>query len=372
MGRKRIIIVVSLAAIAVIIGLVFVTPLPQGGATRTTDVGVVLPLTGGLVTTGIAMKNSLELALHEINKQEKWSEAPINLVYADGMCSFEGGAEAGRALAQQGIAVIINAGCSGETLGTASATEDAGTVLITPTSSSPAISNLGDRVFRVAASDILGGEVLAEEVHSRNFKNPAIIYEDTEYVTSLVDRFVGVYGGLGGQPVAIQLFEPDARDFEGNIRTIADAPSVDAIVIFTQGAATMRRLLQDLDDAEINDVQYFANEFADSDEVRSLGGIADGMLYAVPFLDETNPDTQEFLEQYQREYSSFSSLPPFYLATAYDTMHIVADAITPYSIDLESVTKHLSALQGYRGVSNKALYFDENGDANQRFIIKEL
>lgn len=373
MNTARCIIALALLiALGIAAHLFLQTAAPSGGADGNVRIGVILPLTGNSATAGDAIRNALELAREGVNQTEKWADTPLVFEYRDGGCSFEGGRQAAADFIEDGIAVIIGGYCSGETLGAGSVTQDAGVLLLTPSSSNSSISDLGDLVFRLTASDASASRALAREVFANGYASPGVIYEETEYASGLANEFIELYADLGGAVALEESFVPDAQEFDAQVRAVLDGPALDSLVILSQSATTMRLLLERLFDAGVNDVQYFGNVFAGSEEVLALGDPIRGARHTVPFFDESNPLAQDFLKRYHDRHPVSRELPPFYLATSYDAVYILADALTPGKVKPRQVAAYLSDLEDYHGASGRSIRFDERGDANHVYGIKEI
>ena len=343
------------------------------GITESVRVGVILPFSGDSQVYGEALSDVLEISLSQINSRDGWQGAPMLLKYRDGECSYTAAESAAKAFVRERVDIIIGGFCSDETLGIASGVSGSKVLVITPASSSQKISTLGDLVFRMSISNAQTGKVLAQEAYSRGYRNVGVIYETTEYAKTLVDVFIDTFEGAGGSIIVNESFATESEDVSTQVQSFENK-DVDATMVATQSGATLRRVLQEFADREIEMV-YFSDLFGGVEAIREVGSSVIGTVYTEPFFNLGNTKTQEFLRDYQKEIVDFPPIAPFYLATAYDSLQILADAIEELGVEdarPATIANYLLNLEGYNGASSESLSFDKNGDANYELVLREL
>lgn len=340
-------------------------------------VGVILPFSGDSEVYGKEMREALEMALREINEREEWKEKPLLLVYRDGGCSSSTARSATRSLIRERVNIFIGGFCSGETLAIAKEAKKAGAVVITPASSSEEISYLGERVFRMSVSTATAAKKLAEEARARGHETMGVIHENTAYAETLATSFSEQFEQMGGRIVVAEDFATEEKNLKKHAEAFADS-GTDAAFIAAQSTTTLRRILETFRDNEV-DMQYFTDLFSGIDTLREVGSSVMGTVYAEPYFDDTgNREALAFLRDIERYRVEVSELSPFYLATAYDSLKLIAGAVESRLDDKAEpvrpvhIVHHLVRLNGYNGASSSSLSFDENGDANYSVVIKEI
>src|SRR3989338_266462 len=175
---------------------------PTGQASY--KIGVMLPLTGDGAAYGLPIQKALKIAFDEINAKGGVNGAKLDPIYEDSKCNpKDGNAAAQKLINVDKVKVIIGGACSGETLGASPLTESNKVILISPSATSPDVTNAGDFVFRVAPSDAYAGTVAAEYAYNElNARKAAIIAETTDYTQGLARVFREQFTKLGGELVA--------------------------------------------------------------------------------------------------------------------------------------------------------------------------
>src|SRR6516162_5295367 len=111
-------------------------------------IGAVLPLSGDAARWGIPPRNAADLAIDEINGAGGIDGRTLRLMAEDDRCQpADGVAAFNKIMAAVTTPVILGAVCSSSTLTIAPLAEASKTVLISPASTSPKVTNAGDFVF---------------------------------------------------------------------------------------------------------------------------------------------------------------------------------------------------------------------------------
>ena len=169
------------------------------------NVGVILGFTGPLESITPGMAGSAELAFKEASDSGKLpGGATLNPVRADSTCVDAAAATtaATNLVTGEGVVAILGADCSGVT--TAIANNVAVPycfVIISPSSTSPALSTIADDgyFFRTSPSDARQGQILAEIVKEKGIDQVAITFTNNDYGKGLADSFAAAYQELGGK-----------------------------------------------------------------------------------------------------------------------------------------------------------------------------
>jgi ABC-type branched-subunit amino acid transport system substrate-binding protein len=124
-----------------------------------------------------------------------------------------------------GVVAIIGALSSGVTMAVASVTAPAHIPQISPSSTSPAITELADEdyVFRTCVSDALQGIVLAQLARNLGYKKVAIIYVNNAYGKGLADVFARHFAGDGHEVVASVPYEEGKPSYRGEVEQLLRA-----------------------------------------------------------------------------------------------------------------------------------------------------
>src|SRR3989344_2301048 len=152
---------------------------PMEGTIR---IGFIGSLTGEAASYGEPQRDALKLAVDDINSSGGIGGRTVEIIYEDGECSGEGGANAAQKLVNvDKVEVILGGSCSSETLAALPIVEKAGVVIVTGSATSPDLVNKSKFFFRVYPNDSAQGTVLANAAYAKGWKNVAVIQEQTDY-----------------------------------------------------------------------------------------------------------------------------------------------------------------------------------------------
>lgn len=201
-----------------ILGLLLVASVAQGA--EPIVIGGLFPLTGPLSPYGPPIANGAQLAVDHINAAGGILGRPVVLVIRDTATSPDVGRDAAAKLIEINRAVaIVGALASGVTMAAASVTVPARVPLISPSSTSPAITGLDDNdfVFRTCPSDALQGVVQAQLARNLGYKKVAVIFVNNPYGKGLAEVFRANFEDKEHRVVAMIAHEGDKPSYRGEV-----------------------------------------------------------------------------------------------------------------------------------------------------------
>ncbi|MCY4239626.1 MAG: ABC transporter substrate-binding protein [Rhodospirillaceae bacterium] len=187
-------------------------------------IGFLGGITGPIQGAVPPIIDAARLAVKHVNEQGGLLGGKLSFALADSKCDPQSSVAAANKLVNvENVAGIIGALCSGATIGAANAAAvPAGVVMISPASTSPAITELKDKdfVFRVAPSDSFQGKVLARVVLARGIKKVAMTYVKNDYGKGLADNFRTEFTKGGGQIAGDQAHEDKKSSYRSELATL--------------------------------------------------------------------------------------------------------------------------------------------------------
>lgn len=320
-------------------------------------IGGIAPLSGDAVSLGLPMQRAGELAVADINAA--WAEAghTFTIKWEDGMCSGQGGASAAQKLVNvDGMDVILGGLCSGETLAAAPITEAAGTLLMSPSASSPEVTTAGDLVYRTWPSDQVQGEKLAQMAMDLGYESVGMIYIETDYAAGIARVFEETYEGTIHSESALS----DAVDYKTEItRLKSEAP--DVYFLSTQTDVEGDVILKQMQELGIEG-PFLLNDVIGT-HVPTLEKYAEyleGSYTATFAIDEESEEVQSFQQRYLDTYEEEASYLA-YMVSFYETVWMLANAIQEVGMDPEALQAHFDDYEGHTGMTGE-INFDDNGD----------
>ena len=200
-------------------------------------VGLIGGITGPIESLMPPIANAAKLAVAQVNEAGGIGKngAKVEMVIGDDGCVDAARASdaADRQVNSEKVAGIVGAMCSGATIAAAnSAAIPGGVVMVSPASTSPAVTDLNDNdlVFRTAPSDAYQGEVLARVVKKNGIDNVAVTYVNNDYGTGFAQAFQKAFEANGGKVTVSQAHEDGKADYRAEIGSLASS-GADALVV---------------------------------------------------------------------------------------------------------------------------------------------
>jgi branched-chain amino acid transport system substrate-binding protein len=212
-------------------------------------IGAVIPLSGALASFGPRFQVAAQLALDEVNQAGGVLGRRVELIVRDSGTNPQQGVQAATELINVNqVQVIFGAAASGVTIPISSVTVPAQVVLISPSATSPAITNLQDNdfVFRTAPPDTLQGIVLAALARFfRGYTRIAIIARNDAYGAGLAQVTADIFTRLGGTVTAIALYATNVTDFSAQIAAATRGnPQAISLITFDEGEALITQMVR--------------------------------------------------------------------------------------------------------------------------------
>jgi branched-chain amino acid transport system substrate-binding protein len=320
--RLRLFAALALTAVAV-----FTLSCGSKGSGKEILVGEYGSLTGGIATFGISTKNASEMAFDEINKKGGVLGKQIKLLVEDDQSKPE---EAGTAVTklinQDHVVAMLGHVASSHSLAAAPICQSNKVPMITPSSTNPRVTQVGDYIFRVCFTDTFTGEVVAKFVaDTLKAKKVAILVDvRSDYSVGLQTFFGEAFKRRGGEIVANQSYSQGDSDFRAQLTQIK-ATNPEAIYVpgYYTEVGTIVHQGRELGIT----VPFVGSDGWDSPKLWEIGGEAlNGCYFSNHYsTDDPNPAVQKFVNDYK---TRFGQTPDALAALGYDAARILADAMT--------------------------------------------
>jgi branched-chain amino acid transport system substrate-binding protein len=191
--------------------------------------GVLLGFTGPAESLAGHMADGAEAAFDEVTQSGLLlGGMSVSSVRADTSCvdASVATAAAERLITGDGVSGIVGALCSTSTTAAFQNVARAnGMVMISPASTSPALSTIEDDglFFRTAPSDARQGVVMAEVLLEQGINSVAVTYTNNDYGKGLADSFQTAYEERGGTVTINAAHEDGKADYSAEVASLAAA-----------------------------------------------------------------------------------------------------------------------------------------------------
>src|SRR5262245_59371189 len=290
-------------------------------------IGFFGDLSGQTFNFGESAKNGVLMAADEINLAGGIEGRRIDVVIDDDVGSPEKAATlTGKLIDGDKVVAIIAAGTSANSRAAAPKAQSSKIPLIAPSSTDPAVTQVGDYIFRACFVDSFQAEVMARfAVNTLKAQKAAILFDfNSPYGRGLTEYFELSFAKLGGQVVSKQSYMQGEADFKGQLLAIrSSAPEVIFIPGYYADVAIAAKQARAIGLTQ----PLLGADGWDAPELWPLGGDALNGSYISThfFADNPAPAIRQFVEGYKQRYGNL--LPDAHAALGYDAARMLFEAI---------------------------------------------
>ncbi len=343
----------------------------NGGSTGPILVGYYGDLSGRTSSFGQSTKNGVEMAADEINKAGGINGRTIQVITEDDQGEPNKAATVVTKLINQDkVQAILGEVASSNSLAAAPKAQEAKVPMISPSSTNPAVTQVGDYIFRVCFIDPFQGEVMAKfSANNLKAKRAAILYDfNSDYSRGLYQFFKRSFTSLGGQVVIEKSYTQGDRDFSGQLTAIRSA---NPDVIYVPGYYGEVGVISNQTKQLGIKAPLLGGDGWDAPQLWQLGGASlNGNYISNHYsVDDPSPAIQKFVADYKARYNI---LPDALAALGYDSMKVLADAVkragTTENVKLRDAIAQTKNFPGVTGT----ITIDQDRNAVKPAVVLKL
>lgn len=344
------------------------------GCTQKTDelaIGEFGSLTGNEATFGQSTNKGIRMALDEVNSAGGIKGKKLKLITYDNQGKpDEAASVVKRLITQDKVLAIIGEVASSRSLAAAPIAQQYKVPMITPSSTSPKVTAVGDYIFRVCFIDPFQGLVMAKFMMDHlKFKKVAILRDvKNEYSVGLADVFSKEVTAKGGEVLADVSYQAGDIDFKAQLTQIK---SKNPDVIFIPGYYTEVGLItHQARQLGIKGVFMGGDGWDSNDLERNSKKAANGSYYSNHYSTEsTDPKVQDFIQKYKAKYSE---VPDAMAALGYDAAKILVAAMERTTeMTPEKIKNEIAKTQDFAGVTGN-ITLDADRNAIKSAVIVQV
>ena len=365
-----------------------------GGGKDELVIGEYGSLTGGDATFGTSTKLGVEVAMAELTSeaQGKIGGLPVRIVVEDDQSQAAEAATAVQKLVNQDqVVAVIGEVASSRSLAGGPICQAAGVPMISPSSTNPKVTQVGDCIFRMCFLDDFQGRSVAQFAwNTLGLKKVAILKDlKSDYSAGLTEFFGTAFKQLGGTIIAEQSYQAGDQDFSAQLTAIK-AKHPDGIYIpgYYTEAGLIARKARELGIT----VPLLGSDGWESSKLIEIGGDAlNGSYYTNHWaLDLPDPRLQAFLKL-AREHAGGAD-PDAIAGLAYDAANVLFGCLKKIATDDPALFKGfasskagtperkaaeaklrelIAATKDYPGVTG-VITLDANRDASKPLVVLEI
>ncbi len=329
--------------------------------------GAIFALTGKAKNSNKQAVLGVELAVREVNLSGGVLGEPLELLVFDNESTPIGSHLAAEKAVEAGVAAIVGAAWSSHSLAIAKVAQDRRIPMVSPISTIPSLTAIGDHIFRVCYNDNVQGAVLAEFAVRDLQAKTALIFVDltSDFSLDISRIFTRNFAAMGGKVLREIEYKSGQTDYLSQIR---QALAADADIVFLSGYDESGLIASKLQEAGIRAIPLGSDGW-DAETFYTGGGskIRRGYYIDHWFATHDDPHSRVFLEKYGNggELKAATAL-------AYDAVNIIVAAIRrAQSSDRAAIRQSLMELRDFQGVTGD-IAFDDQGNVSKDACIVEI
>lgn len=336
-------------------------------------IGHYASMTGSEATFGQSTDKGILLAIEELNAAGGIGGKKVKLItYDDKGDVKEAGNAVSRLVTRDQVVVVLGEVASGLSLAGAPVCQQYGVPMISPSSTNPKVTKVGDMIFRVCFIDPFQGAVCAKFARTHEgikAQKAAILYDQkSPYSVGLYEEFKKNFIADGGEIATEQAYQAGDQDFTPQMTSIR-AANVD--VIYVPGYYT-----------DVGNIALQARKLGvtkpllggdgwDSSKLAEIAGDAiEGCYYSNHYShQDPNPRVQEFIRKYKEKHNQ---VPDGLAALGYDAARIFFQAMgNDPNLKGKELAAKLAAMQDFDGVTGK-ITLDKDRNAVKPAVMLEM
>lgn len=336
---------------------------PQG-ATASTDrfveIAVIVAKSGKAEAYGRAAVQGAQLAVDEINQAGGVLNHRIELVVLDNQSSALHARKAAQTAANRKVIGVVGAVWSTHSLAAAPVLQKNQIPMISPGSTAPEVTRIGDYVFRTCYTDEFQGELLADFAYKAiGNRRAAVLTNISEtYSQILAKYFIAHFTHNGGEVIYKEGYMGNAIDFYAVLDPLRKLePDVVFIPGYTRDSGLIIKQARTMN----IDAIFLGGDAWET----SVTDVAHGTLQGSFFSTHWHPKVpyQRSTVFISRFRTAFGDAPiSAYAPLAYDALRLFADAIKrAKSLDKRKIRNALANTKQFKGATGR-ISFNANGD----------
>jgi branched-chain amino acid transport system substrate-binding protein len=349
-----------------------------GAAVEPIKVGHFASLTGSEATFGISTDNGIKLAIKERNAAGGVQGRPITLITYDNQGKpQETQTVVTRLVRQDRVAAVLGEVASSRSMVGAPIAQQANVPMISPSSTNPDVTAIGDMIFRVCFIDPFQGYVGAKFLREnlKKSRGATLFNRAQTYSSGLNRNFVSSFTQMGGTIVTEQAYGEGDNDFAAQLSAIREA-NVEFIYVpgYYTEVVNIARQARSLGIT----APLVGGDGWDSEELANAGDALNGSFFTNHYAKEDpRPEVQAFIAAYRAEYGS---VPDGLAALGYDAARMLFDAMdrsyaaTGGQGDWytgRALAAMIASTKDFKGVTG-AITIDKDRNASKDAVVLEI
>lgn len=340
----------------------------------TIPVGEYASLTGSTATFGTETHQGISLAIDAANAAGGVNGKKITLVTLDDASRPEQAQTVVTKLCTDNkVVAVLGEVASTRSMRGGAICQKYGVPMISPSSTNPKVTSIGNDVFRVCFTDDFQAAVDAHFAHDQGWKQMSVFTDiKNDYSTGFAKYFTDEYKKLGDSIAGEQSYQEGDTDFRAQLATLkGQNPQAILIPGYYTEVGTIARQARD---AGLK-VPLLGGDGWDSPQLvpgaGGPGGALEGCFFSDHYfsVDLPDPAVQAFVKAYK---ARFNANPDALAALGYDAANLLVDAMKrAKTLDSAGIRQAIAETKDFPGVTGK-ITIDADGNARKAAVILQI
>jgi branched-chain amino acid transport system substrate-binding protein len=369
--------IVTVAAVSSLTFFTHCTKKSGDGSLNTTPEGNEIifgefgSMTGAESTFGTSTHKGLLMAVEDANAQGGIKGKKITVFTEDTQGkSDESVTVVTKLITQKKVHMLIGEVASSRSIAAGAIAQQYKIPMLSPSSTNPKVTQIGDYIFRVCFIDPFQGSVMAKFViNNLKFKRAAVFRDNkSDYSVGLANFFTQEFTKLGGEIVTDVAYSSGDVDFKSQLTSIKEKKPD---VIYVPGYYTEVGLIS----RQAKELNYngplLGGDGWDSPQLTGIGGkAAYGNYFSNHYsAQDKNPIVQNFVAAYKAKWNG--EIPNALAALGYDAGLVAIDAVKRApDLSPKSIRDAIATTKNFQGVTGIITLNEERNAVKPAVVLK--
>lgn len=328
-------------------------------------------MTGAESTFGVSTHKGIMMAVDDVNKAGGIKGKQIRVIsYDDQGKADEAVTAVTKLITQDKVHVVLGEVASSRSIAAGAVAQQYKVPMVSPSSTNPKVTQIGDYIFRVCFIDPFQGSVMAKfAVNNLKLMKAGVLRDiKSDYSVGLANYFVDEYKRLGGTVVADVAYSSGDMDFKAQLTKLK---STKPDVLFVPGYYTEVGLIARQAREQNFKGVLLGGDGWDSEKLTEIAGETIlGSYFSNHYThQDKNPVVQNFVTQYK---AKFGEVPNGLAAMGYDAALVTIDAIKRATdVSPQAIRDALAGTKNFQGVTG-IISINENRDAVKPAVVVKV
>jgi branched-chain amino acid transport system substrate-binding protein len=332
---------------------------------NTVKIGAIFAVTGPNANLGTPEARTLQMLAEEANTAGGIAGKKVELIIKDSQGNAEKAISfAKQLIEEEDVMAIVGPSTSGESMKLKGLCNDAEMPLLSCAAAETIVNPVAKWVFKVAPMDSFAAQMIFTAMKKMGITRIGALTSNSGFGQGGKAQLEKLAPAAGITILISEVYDKDATDLTGVLAKIK-AQNVQAVVNWSTEPAqsivpkNMKQLGFDVP-------LFQSHGFGNINYVTAAGKAAEGILFpcgrilVADILPASNPQ-KKLLVEYRKDYMGrFNEEPSTFGGHAYDSFHILAEAVQKVGTDRAKVRDFIEGLKGFAGTAGIFGFSPEN------------